>query len=123
MGNLPYHNGATRLFLLEENKQPLYTDWSIYRVMWKGKKKRVIVYGLLPHCKDLLHFKDGNTLQVTFGHGMDLSEYDKENVIMTFQGCTVKNKWLPRMIATNFNELDEIRVYVELECEDIIMGI
>lgn len=90
---------------------------SIYRVMWRGGIGRVILRGRLPKSEELVEFPEGAILEVLISHYGDVSQYDDSRVILRFTDCRVRNKWIPRAIAHNPFEQDQLMLFVEIECE------
>lgn len=116
----PLKSDATTIFIITD--RPWYTNWCVYRVMWKGKRPRVIAFSYLSmesYLPKLDAIEDDTLLHVV--HRLPATRpdiYVEGEVIMILQGCKLKNKWIPDLVSHSRQEV--VCVFVELECEDII---
>lgn len=89
----------------------------LFRLMWRGKRHRAIIYGYLPQAQKLQNLPDGTVLEISRILGGDVSEYRKENIIIRLSGCKIRNKWIPHPTILSPYQRAAMTLFVEVECE------
>jgi hypothetical protein len=90
----------------------------IWRIMWRGAAKRVILYGY--PCQFLLDTPKCCSITVMAGKCTNRSDLTQGERFMMFVNCHVRNRWIPTAIPIRSDAVKPITVFLELECEDIV---
>lgn len=110
-----YENKNTRLFIWKDDRF-WYTDWGVYRIMHRGDRERVILHSSFNEYGKLRAIK-GDIIHIVHREAGRFDEYRKEDVIIRFRNCKLRNLWMPNVVISRYENMDILRVYAEVECD------